>query len=79
MKEKKLKEHQINTAVFYSISNCQKGLSGISFGNFLIKKVAHKLKLEMEGLSNFVTLSPVPGLMRWLQDHAPLAYERLQE
>ena len=57
----------INTAVFYSISNCQDGLSGISFGNFLIKKVAHKLKQELDDLNRFVTLSPVPGLVRWLK------------
>ena len=70
---------QINTAVFYSISNCQKGLSGISFGNFLIKKVAHKLKQEIIGLDNFVTLSPVPGLMRWLENNAPLTYEKCKD
>ena len=57
----------INAAVFYSISNCQDGLSGISFGNFLIKKVAHKLKQELDDLNRFVTLSPVPGFVRWLK------------
>jgi len=61
--------------VFYSISNCQDGLSGISFGNFLIKKVAHKLKQEIQGLNTFVTLSPVPGLMKWMENNAPLVYE----
>ena len=66
---------EINTAVFYSISNCQDGLAGISFGNFLIKKVAHKLKQEISGLSKFVTLSPVPGLMRWMKNKAPVTYE----
>ena len=66
---------EINTAVFYSISNCQDGLSGISFGNFLIKKVAHKLKQEIQGLDKFVTLSPIPGLMKWMEKNAPLAYE----
>ena len=66
---------QINTAVFYSISNCQDGLAGISFGNFLIKKVAHKLKQEISTLDKFVTLSPVPGLMRWMEDKAPVTYE----
>ena len=55
------------TAVFYSISNCQAGLAGISFGNFLIKRVAQELRGECTGLTKFVTLSPVPGLMRWLQ------------
>ena len=60
----------INTAVFYSISNCQEGLSGISFGNFLIKQVAHKLKQENDGLDKFVTLSPAPGFVRWLEEHS---------
>jgi malonyl-CoA decarboxylase len=71
-----IENDQINTAVFYSISNCQNGLSGISFGNFLIKKVAHKLRQEIDGLDNFLTLSPLPGLMRWLENNAPLSYER---
>ena len=71
-----IENDQINTAVFYSISNFQNGLSGISFGNFLIKKVAHKLRQEIDGLDNFLTLSPLPGLMRWLENNAPLAYER---
>ncbi|MBN8533817.1 MAG: malonyl-CoA decarboxylase [Rhizobiales bacterium] len=48
-------------AVFYSISNCQKGLSAISFGNFLIKQVVEELRRDLPGLSRFVTLSPVPG------------------
>ena len=55
----------INTAVFYSISSCQDGLSGISFGNFLIKEVAHKLKRNNEALEKFVTISPVPNLSKW--------------
>ena len=58
----------INTAVFYSISNCQEGLSGISFGNFLIKQVAHKLKQENDNLDKFVTLSPAPGFVQWLKE-----------
>jgi malonyl-CoA decarboxylase len=56
------------TAVFYSISNAQKGLAGISFGNFLIKQVVEDLKRETPSLSTFVTLSPVPGFARWLAD-----------
>ena len=60
-------DEDINTAVFYSISNCQEGLSGISFGNFLIKQVAHKLKQENDGLDTFVTLSPAPGFVQWLK------------
>ena len=61
----------INTAVFYSISNCQEGLSGISFGNFLIKQVANDLNLEFKNLKKFVTLSPVPGLRKWISDKHP--------
>ena len=54
------------TAVFYSISNCQDGLKGISFGNFLIKQVVEDLVRELPSLNTFVTLSPVPGFARWL-------------
>ena len=64
------------TAVFYSISNCQSGLAGISFGNFLIKRVAGHLRQELPNLSRFVTLSPVPGLMKWMSAaHPDLAAE----
>ncbi|GAB4525063.1 MAG: malonyl-CoA decarboxylase [Roseibium sp.] len=56
------------TAVFYSISNCQAGLAGISFGNSLIKQVAADLSSDLPGLKTFVTLSPIPGLTRWLVD-----------
>lgn len=59
------------TAVFYSISNCQSGLSGISFGNFLIKRVAGHLRQELPNLLRFVTLSPVPGLMKWMSNSHP--------
>src|SRR6201998_4667600 len=55
------------TAVFYSISNTQRGLGGISFGNFLIKQVVEELRRELPKLENFVTLSPVPNLMQWLK------------
>ncbi len=57
-----------DTAVFYSISNCQAGLASISFGNSLIKQVAADLALEMPGLKTFVTLSPIPGLADWLAE-----------
>ncbi|MBB4438688.1 MULTISPECIES: malonyl-CoA decarboxylase [Rhizobium] len=57
---------EATTAVFYSISNCQDGLRGISFGNFLIKQVVEDLRRDLPGLKNFVTLSPVPGFARWL-------------
>ncbi len=55
-----------NTAIFYSISNCQQGLAGISFGNFLIKRVAERLATEMPNLKNFATLSPIPGLRQYI-------------
>jgi malonyl-CoA decarboxylase len=55
-----------NTAVFYSISNCQEGLRGISFGNFLIKQVVEDLVKERPSLKTFVTLSPVPNFADWL-------------
>ena len=54
------------TAVFYSISNCQSGLAGISFGNFLIKHVVAELSQELPHLKTFVTLSPMPGFSNWL-------------
>jgi malonyl-CoA decarboxylase len=53
-------------AVFYSISNCQDGLKGISFGNLLIKQVVKELSVEFPQLTKFVTLSPIPGLNSWL-------------
>ncbi|OFW97189.1 MAG: hypothetical protein A3D94_23295 [Alphaproteobacteria bacterium RIFCSPHIGHO2_12_FULL_66_14] len=53
---------EANTAIFYSISNCQQGLAGISFGNFLIKRVAEQLASELPRIKEFATLSPVPGL-----------------
>lgn len=55
------------TAVFYSISNTQRGLGGISFGSFLIKQVVEELQRELPKLDTFVTLSPVPGFMQWLK------------
>lgn len=58
---------ETDTAVFYSISNCQAGLAGISFGNSLIKQVASDLSAELSGLKTFVTLSPIPGLAGWLK------------
>ena len=56
------------TAVFYSISNCQEGLRGVSFGNFLIKQVVDELSKEFPSLSTFVTLSPVPRFAQWLDE-----------
>ena len=54
------------TAIFYSISNCQEGLAGISFGNFLIKQVVDALQTELPHVAQFATLSPVPGFRDWL-------------
>jgi malonyl-CoA decarboxylase len=56
-----------DTAVFYSINNCLQGLRGVSFGNFLIKQVIEQLSAEAPSIETYVTLSPVPGFMRWLQ------------
>ncbi len=55
-----------DTAIFYSISNCQKGLAGVSFGNFLIKRVVTDLAAKHPNLKTFATLSPVPGFLNWL-------------
>lgn len=61
---------RVDTAVFYSISNCQPGLKGIALGNSLIKQVAQRLKQEMPAIRQFVTLSPVPGLRDWIAERA---------
>ena len=68
-----------NTAIFYSISNCHNGLLGISFGNFLIKKVASNLKRELPDLNQFMTLSPLPGFMKWMEEYSPISFERCSE
>lgn len=60
------------TAVFYSISNTQRGLGGISFGSFLIKQVVEELRRETPRLDTFVTLSPVPGFMQWIKQDKDL-------
>lgn len=64
--------NQFKVAAFYSISNCESGLRGVSMGNFLIKRVAEQLHAEFPGLKTFVTLSPIPGLMEWITDGAHL-------
>ena len=68
-----MEPEKMRTAVFYSISNCQRGLAGVSFGNFLIKQVVEEICREMPKLSTFVTLSPVTNFTAWL------ARERAQE
>jgi malonyl-CoA decarboxylase len=57
---------EADTAIFYSISNAQKGLSGISFGNFLIKRVVERLSESLPNIKTFATLSPMPGFAKWL-------------
>ncbi len=63
--------NRATTAVFYSISNTQAGLRGVSFGDSLIKRVVETLKAEFPKLKTFVTLSPIPGLRAWLGKNAP--------
>lgn len=57
----------VNTAIFYSISNTQKGLRGVSFGNFLLKRVIDDLKQDLPGLKQFATLSPLPRFREWVR------------
>jgi malonyl-CoA decarboxylase len=66
-----------DTAVFYSISNAQKGLAGISFGGFLIKRVVDLLQAEFPRLKTFATLSPIPGFRRWLEGEIARGAPRL--
>jgi malonyl-CoA decarboxylase len=61
-----LPPEEATTAVFYSISNTQRGLTGVTLGHFLIKQVVEDLKRELPNLTTFVTLSPLPGFARWL-------------
>ena len=72
-----INSEEATTAVFYSISNCQKGLQGISFGNFLIKQVAKDLQNNFENLSKFVTLSPVPGFSKWLKSNDTTLFDKM--
>jgi malonyl-CoA decarboxylase len=55
-----------NCAIFYSITNCQEGLKGVSFGNFLIKQVVDDLGRDLPRIKTFATLSPIPGFCQWL-------------
>lgn len=70
---------QADTAIFYSISNCQKGLKNIAFGNFLIKQVVAELRQELPQLTQFSTLSPVPGFLSWLETSAPHVLDDLED
>ncbi|MDQ8183029.1 malonyl-CoA decarboxylase [Pelagicoccus sp. SDUM812005] len=71
-----LEPDEADTAIFYSISNAQKGLVGVSFGNFLIKQVVNRLRRELPNLKRFSTLSPIPGYLNWLKSE--LAAERIK-
>ncbi len=62
-----LKPEEADTAIFYSISNTQKGIEGINLGNFLIKRVVNELSDKFKGLKHFVTLSPIPEFREWLE------------
>ncbi|WP_372743468.1 malonyl-CoA decarboxylase domain-containing protein, partial [Neptunomonas sp.] len=70
---------QADTAIFYSISNAQRGLAGISFGNFLIKRVVKELRHDFPHLKQFSTLSPIPGLLHWLNQNAPDITQKLAQ
>jgi malonyl-CoA decarboxylase len=69
---------EATTAVFYSISNTQAGLGGVTFGNFLIKQVVEDLKSELPNLKTFVTLSPAPGFAAWLDRERDEVSARLE-
>ena len=62
-----LPPNRMDTVVFYSISNCHPGLAGVSFGNFLIKHVVEEIHREIPAIDQFVTLSPIPGFLSWLE------------
>ena len=66
-----------DTAIFYSISNCQRGLAGISLGDFLIKRVVDSLAAELPHLKTYATLSPIPGFRAWLEKRIPEEGEEL--
>jgi len=68
--EPRVSPEDATTAIFYSISNTQEGLLGVSFGNFLIKQVVDDLSRELGNLKVFSTLSPIPGFKRWLETEA---------
>jgi malonyl-CoA decarboxylase len=66
-KRERIEPERATTAVFYSISNCQRGLAGVSFGHFLIKQVVEEVCRQIPRLSTFVTLSPAPNFAEWLK------------
>ncbi len=70
-------EDKARVATFYSISNCQQGLSSVSFGNFLIKQVVEEIRRELPRIETFITLSPVPGFRAWVETTDDPAVEAL--
>ena len=66
-KREEVEPQRATTAVFYSITNCQRGLGGVTFGHFLIKQVVEEVRRELSRISNFVTLSPAPNFAAWLK------------
>src|SRR5438477_9903349 len=66
-KRDRIEPERATTAVFYSISNCQRGLAGVSFGHFLIKQVVEEVSREIPRLATFITLSPAPNFAEWLK------------
>ena len=65
MKPSSTDQEKNDTATFYSISNCQEGLSRVTLGNFLIKRVVYEIQEELPNIKNFGTLSPIPGFVEW--------------
>ena len=67
-----LNSRTADAAIFYSITNCQEGLRGVSFGNLLIKQVVEEIGRELPRIRTYATLSPIPGFRRWLSETAAL-------
>jgi malonyl-CoA decarboxylase len=76
-KRSHVRQDKARAAAFYSISNCQQGLTGVTFGNFLIKQVVEEIRRELPRIETFVTLSPVPGLREWVDASDDPAVEAL--
>ncbi|MDW8313910.1 MAG: malonyl-CoA decarboxylase [Rhodovarius sp.] len=72
-----LDPRRADTAIFYSINNCQRGLDGIAFGDFLIKRVVEVLGAELRNIKTFATLSPIPGFRDWLAEREQAADDTL--
>lgn len=75
--EESNEEKKANTAIFYSINNCQRGLNRIPLGNFLIKMVVTELASELPSIKTYSTLSPIPGFANWLKEELKLDSSRL--